>query len=84
MKSKTLAWTIGMTLCAPLTMPVLLPAQELQENKERQEEKDKSDAAPVTQNSTNVTRSKLTPKMFAAFRGRFARPYRGFGTWPPK
>jgi hypothetical protein len=28
MKSKTLAWTIAMTLCAALTMPVWLPAQE--------------------------------------------------------
>jgi len=35
MKSKTLAWTIGMTLCAALTMPVWVaaPAQREQNKK---------------------------------------------------
>lgn len=37
MKSKTLAWTIGMTLCAALTMPVWLPAQEQQQQPLRKE-----------------------------------------------
>jgi probable HAF family extracellular repeat protein len=40
MKLKTLVWTIAMTSCPALVAPVLLPAQELQENKERREEKD--------------------------------------------
>ena len=40
MKLKTLVWTIAMTSCAALIAPGLLPAQELQENKERREEND--------------------------------------------
>ena len=41
-----------------------------------------NDPAPVTQNSTNVTEARLTPEMLSALRARFARRYRGFGTWP--
>jgi probable HAF family extracellular repeat protein len=37
MKSKILAWTIGMTLCAALTMPIWLAAWEHQEQQDRKE-----------------------------------------------
>jgi hypothetical protein len=35
MKSKTLAWTIGMTLCAALTMPVWVAAQAQREQNKK-------------------------------------------------
>ena len=36
---------------------------------------------PVNQTSTNVGQGGLAPEVLAALRARFARRYRGFGTW---
>jgi hypothetical protein len=56
--------------------------KDCEDERERTTTATRSNPAPVSYTSTNVTHDRLTPKMLSALRARFARRDRSLGIWP--